>query len=59
MTLLVGVKQQLGALLPGWVTVWHVLFFHEGAMVRAFLGCQLRTKPDTVDRQRVCASCVG
>ena len=22
-------KQQLGALVPGWVTIWRVLFFHE------------------------------
>ena len=58
-TLLVEVKQQLGALVPGWVTVWHVLFFHEWVMVWAFLECQLRTKPDTVDSQRVCANIVG
>ena len=45
--LIVEVKQQLGALVPGWVTDWHVLFVHEW------------TKPDTVDSQRVCANCVG
>ena len=28
-------------------------------MVWAFLECQLRTKPDTVDSQRVCVNCVG
>ena len=27
LTLLVEVKQQLGALVPIWVTIWHVLFF--------------------------------
>ena len=26
-------KQHLCALVPGCVTVWHVLFFHEGVMV--------------------------
>ena len=25
-TLLVKVKQQLGVLVPGWVTIWHVLY---------------------------------
>ena len=28
-TLLVEVKQELASLVPGWVTVWHVLFSHE------------------------------
>ena len=32
-TLHVEAKQQLGALVPGWVTVWHVLFLHELVMV--------------------------
>ena len=28
-TLFVGVRQQLGGLAPGWVTIRHVVFFHE------------------------------
>ena len=45
-TLLVEDKQQLCAWLADWLTVWHVLFFHEWLMVQAFLGCQLQTKSD-------------
>ena len=26
---LLGIYKQLGALVLGWVEVWHVLFFHE------------------------------
>ena len=58
-TLLVEVKHQLGALVPGWVTVWHVLLFNKWIMVWTFLECQLQTKFDTVDSKRVCANCVG
>ena len=57
-TVLVEVKQQLWVLVPGWVTICHVLFFHEWVMVWAFMGCQLRTKHDTVNNQRICANCV-
>jgi hypothetical protein len=48
-TILVEVKQHG----PWWLTVWHVLFFHECVMLWAFLGCHLLTKPDTVHRQNV------
>ena len=41
----------------GWKEV--VLYFHEWVMVCAFLGCRLRTKPDTGNSQRVCANCGG
>ena len=37
-TQLVEVRQQLGALVPGWVTVLHVLFYHERVMYEPSWG---------------------
>ena len=43
------VEQQLGELVPGWVTVWHVLMFHVDVSIDLLVDVLDGTKVETSD----------